>query len=88
MAFFFYLDEYYQKDKENHLDTWAKLEAEIIQVFGKPDNPRGDLKRWSISLSAYIAGIPRGVYFLYEEDAMLFKLKFGKARQREGGFGK
>jgi hypothetical protein len=88
MAFFFYLDGYFQEDKKDHIATWKEIEADLISRFGKPDDPRYDLKRWSTSLSAYVAGVPRGVYFHYETDALAFKLAFGKARQREGGFGK
>ena len=86
MAFFFYLDEYFQE--KDHIETWKSLEADIICRFGKPDGPGHDLKRWATSLTAYMEGVPRGVYFKYESDALAFKLAFGKARQRAGGFGK
>lgn len=88
MAFFFYLDEYFTSPKEDHLRTWQNLYSQITDRFGASDDPRKELNRWSVSLSTYMAGIPRGVYFLYEEDAIAFKLAFSKAVQRPGGFGK
>lgn len=88
MAYFFYLDEYFKGDDINHLRTWNRLKKKIIKQFGKPNSSYGDLETWSCSLTTYMPGIPRGVYFAKSEDASAFKLIFGKAEQREGGFGK
>ena len=59
-----------------------KTKKKIIKQFGKPNDSYGDLETWSCSLTTYMSGIPRGVYFAKSEDATAFKLAFGKAVQR------
>lgn len=88
MAYFFYIGEYFKDDGVDLTKRWQEMKKDLINQFGNPSPPAKELKRWTYSLTAYVSGVPRGVYFLYNEDAAFFKLKYSKAEQREGGFGK
>lgn len=70
MAYFFYLTEYYTKDKTDHLKTWNRLKTKIIKRFGMPDDPRDELKVWSISITTHILAYQKG--YILPEKRMLY----------------
>jgi hypothetical protein len=90
-AWFAYIDDALEKPETetSFQEQWREMELRLWTVFGKPSNPRGNFdKRWCVSLSAYVAGVPRGVYFANLDDLLVFKLMYPRIRIREPVSGK